>query len=706
MNGPYDIRNIAEPGSRGRRQPWRRGFAGAVMTVALAGSPALAAAPAVAAPPAGSCPTPSVSAAAVANLPRIIFCLQADPGNAQVTLTWQPAIPDQLTNAFFVYDRAAGTGITTEVGAVTGDRVTVPDLTNGTAYSFWITRRASATITRVSSETVVSNRVRTVPATVPDAPTGLSASPDNGQVTLAWTAPAVTGGAPITGYHISWGSGQGSSMDIAAATRQTVPGLTNGTTYDFTVAAVNGMGTGLPSQAVRAVPVAVPDAPTGLTASPADGRVTLAWAAPAVTGGAPVIGYDLYLGTTLDPSASAPIARVTGTVVTVVGLANGTRYYFRVAAVSRIGPGPASDEAPAVPVTAPGAPTGLTATAADGRVTLAWTAPADDGGARVSGYLLYEGTSSGGESGPLVGGQPITATSYTVPSLTRGTAYYFTVVAVNSAGLSPASKEASVRLPTGSLVSPSPTTPSATTSSSAPPPTSSPTPSASSSTPSASSSTPSASSPTPSASSTPSPSTSPSTSNLPPTGLTATAGDGQATLSWTASASGPGGSPTAGYRIYEATGPGGLEAPLGTTSGTDAVVRPLSNGTMYYFTVAALTATGQESARSTEASARPQHQGPRVPVPQSVPKSLIALLAAAGAAIVATGFTLFTRSDRFRSRARHRQQAAVAADVRAVADTTQPDAARIRDTGPEPVHTIRFEPDPGVASTTIKERRP
>ena len=104
--------------------------------------------------------------------------------------------------------------------------------------------------------------------------------------------------------------------------------------------------------------------------------MTLAWTAPAVTGGAPVIGYDLYLGTTLDPSASAPIARVTGTVVTVVGLANGTRYYFRVAAVSRIGPGPASDEAPAVPVTAPGAPTGLTATAADGRVTLAWTAPA------------------------------------------------------------------------------------------------------------------------------------------------------------------------------------------------------------------------------------------------------------------------------------------------------------------------------------------
>jgi hypothetical protein len=127
---------------------------------------------------------------------------------------------------------------------------------------------------------------------------------------------------------------------------------------------------------------------------------------------------------------------------------------------------------------------------------------------------------------------------------------------------------------------------------------------------------------------------------------------------------------------------------------------------MYYFTVAALTATGPESARSTEASARPQHQGPRVPVPQSVPKPLIALLAAAGAAIVATGFTLFTRSDRFRSRARHRQQAAVAADVRAVADTTQPDAVRIRDTGPEPVHTIRFEPDPGVASTTIKERRP
>jgi len=195
-------------------------------------------------------------------------------------------------------------------------------------------------------------------------------------------------------------------------------------------------------------------------------------------------------------------------------------------------------------------------------------------------------------------------------------------------------------------------------------------------------------------------------SNPPPTRLTATAGDGQATLSWAAPVLGPGGPPVTGYKIYQATAPGGLETLTGTASGTDVIVPHLNNGTTYYFTVAALSATGQESAPSTEASARPQHLGHQVPVPASIPTQLIALLAAAGAAIVAVGFTLITRGGSFRSRARRGQRATAASDVRAVADTTRPDSVRIRNTGREPVHTIRFEPDTGVATTTIKEGRP
>ena len=175
----------------------------------------------------------------------------------------------------------------------------MPALTNGTTYTFWIASAKPAD--------VQSNVLQAVPVTTPDAPTGLTAVPGNGQVALTWTTPASDGGTAITGYRVSISpqGGPEKSTDIPVITNHTVTDLTNGTTYNFTVSAVNAAGLSAPSIAAGAVPVTTPDAPTGLAAVPGR-QVTLTWAAPASDGGAAVTGYHIWWGTGRRTASMSP----------------------------------------------------------------------------------------------------------------------------------------------------------------------------------------------------------------------------------------------------------------------------------------------------------------------------------------------------------------------------------------------------------------
>lgn len=96
--------------------------------------------------------------------------------------------------------------------------------------------------------------------TVPGAPTGLGAIADDGAIDLLWTAPSSNGGAPISDYRIQWRTtaGPGSWNTFADGTSTltlgTVTGLTNGTSYDFQVAAINEVGISAYSSTVTATP--------------------------------------------------------------------------------------------------------------------------------------------------------------------------------------------------------------------------------------------------------------------------------------------------------------------------------------------------------------------------------------------------------------------------------------------------------------------
>ncbi len=99
----------------------------------------------------------------------------------------------------------------------------------------------------------------------------------------------------------------------------------------------------------------------------------------------------------------------------------------------------------------PSAPRNLSATVLANSISLAWTAPASNGGSAITGYKIYRGTSANGEgSTPTITVGNIT--SIIDNSVGDGTTYFYTIKATNSAGDSPPSNEASSMVPvTGAL---------------------------------------------------------------------------------------------------------------------------------------------------------------------------------------------------------------------------------------------------------------
>ena len=94
-----------------------------------------------------------------------------------------------------------------------------------------------------------------IPTTVPGAPTIGTATAGNASATVTWSAPASNGGSPITGYSITpyIGATAQTAVTVGNVLTYDVTGLTNGTTYTFTVAAINAVGTGAASAASNSV---------------------------------------------------------------------------------------------------------------------------------------------------------------------------------------------------------------------------------------------------------------------------------------------------------------------------------------------------------------------------------------------------------------------------------------------------------------------
>ena len=271
------------------------------------------------------------------------------------------------------------------------------------------------------------NGIEILPVSPPSTPTGVSATPGNGQIVVGWVA-----AAGATSYNVKRSATSGAETTVTnlASTGYTDLGLTNGTTYYYVVSAVGATGESTNSTEVSTSPTGLPPAPTGLTANAGTGYVTLVWQ-PA-PGTSPT--YNVKRSTSAGTEVT--ITNVPATGYTDSNVVNGTTYYYKVSAVTSYGEGANSGEVYATPtsVAAPPAPTGLTATPGYSQIGLVWTAAAG-----ATGYNIKRSTTAGAE----VTIASVTTTNYTDAGVINGTNYFYVVSAVNAGGQGANSTEVS-----------------------------------------------------------------------------------------------------------------------------------------------------------------------------------------------------------------------------------------------------------------------
>ena len=357
-------------------------------------------------------------------------------GDAKVTVSVVPAATGAIPTSYVIQALQGGSAVSGKTCTVTPPATScqVLGLTNGTAYTFTTTAYTGTDASQASPQSLAAT-----PRTVPGAPTSVTATPLDGAMSIAFTAPASNGGSDITNYQYSINGGVSwTALSPADATSPiTLSGLVNGQGYSVTLRAVNAAGVGASSIAAAGTPKAAgpPDAPTGLVATANSGSAQVAFTAGA-DNGSPITDYMYSLDggtwTTLNDTTSP---------VTIPGLVNDTAYSIRVRAVNALGDGAISAPVTVTPrALPPSAPTGLVATAGDDTASVSFTPPASDGGGTITNYQY---SLDGGVTWtPL---SPVNATSpVTIPNLVNGTPYVVQLRAVNTTGPGAASSSVSV----------------------------------------------------------------------------------------------------------------------------------------------------------------------------------------------------------------------------------------------------------------------
>lgn len=262
--------------------------------------------------------------------PSLPVITTVTPGDQRATVAFTPP-PSNGGQPILVYVATARLGFPTLSGpgiTVTGvtSPITLTGLTNGQTYTVTVYALNAAGRGPESAASPV------VPLALPGAPTGVNATVTPGGVSVAFTPPFDTGGAPIDSYTVT--STPGNLTATGSGSPIVVSGLTNGVNYTFTVHATTTAGNGpesAPSNSVTWMSSTALSPPLFPQAFAGNQQARVTFSPPLDDGGSPVLSY------TVTSNPDGITATGPASPITVFGLTNGVSYTFTVIATNANG---------------------------------------------------------------------------------------------------------------------------------------------------------------------------------------------------------------------------------------------------------------------------------------------------------------------------------------------------------------------------------
>lgn len=400
---------------------------------------------------------------------------------------------------------------------------TLTGLNTGATYT------ATVNAVNVNGAGATSNEDTALIATAPSATTVTVAQRTSSALTFTWDV-ATANGSAVTGYRIDT-LVDGIWTELATVDAQTltytVEDLQRASTHTYRVIAVNSIGASAATEVTATTLGNVPAAVTGVIVTAAATSAGVVWTAPADNGGSEITGYTVAYRKAGD-STWATIT-VQNTFAILSGLDKGTDYIVTVIATNATGDSTATESTTSTGTTVAGTIADLTTVAHATGIDVTWTAPADNGGTLITGYVVeYQESGAGTWTAATIAAD---TTAYSITGLAKGTTYTVRVHATNGAGAADA-----VSLTKRTLTTPASAVAGLTVTASTP------------------------------------------------------AADSSATLAWTSPVDN-GGNEVTGYTVKYRETTGGPVTAISTTD-TMITINGLANGTSYEFTITANTFDG------------------------------------------------------------------------------------------------------------------